>query len=141
MTGRSGKRGFLQRKNGFIKAERLPGSCRACFYWTVLMGTLGDPSFLRGTHTAGSWRENRGRKKKKKSLMLSQRPVFQNLTSAHRAHRLLWVQNVQLFAGSEDIHQVHGVGAFQEGVVRLQDEVMVLQACTAGGRQVELLHQ
>lgn len=60
---------------------------------------------------------------------------------AHRAYGLLRVAvNIsQLCVHGEDIHQIHSVGASQEGFVRLQDEITVLQACKAGGWQVKFV--
>ena len=69
----------------------------------------------------------------------SDRPI--SLILSHRAHGLLWIRlhRSQLFVHGEDISQVHGVGALQEGLVCLQDEIIVLQACRAGGWQVKFV--
>lgn len=63
--------------------------------------------------------------------------------TAHRAHGLLRfrARQPQLFVHGEDVDQVHGVGALQERLVGLHDEVVVLQACEAEGRQVKFVQQ
>lgn len=62
---------------------------------------------------------------------------------SHRAHGLLWVSvyKPQLRVHGEDIKQVHRVGAPQKAFVRVQDEIIVLQACRAGGQQVKFVQQ
>lgn len=135
----------------------LPVSCRAWVCWTVLRG-LGShsasrpPCFLPETQTAGPWQQNKHRFNDKPACLISntvaylnhpqskQSVWFQSGPTTHWAQGLLWVWvHAQLFVHGVDIDQVHGVGAFQEGLVCLADEVIILRAHDVAEGQVKFV--